>query len=167
MERPIVSNEARTHAFFDRPAAELVADMAEQVYERTEEGEVTYKPGHAKTILVDTPQGTKEYRVTVAEAYSASKPNRVWKGVRAEEIASLEPGMVVAYRYRAGILPFEVAHGADNVLIREMVDEVSGEKIVNPKAVAGVLGLAHGDRGRLTFFGENQFRFENINNTAR
>ncbi|QQG44655.1 MAG: hypothetical protein HYW86_01955 [Candidatus Roizmanbacteria bacterium] len=166
MERPIVPNEARTHAFFDRSAADVAEDMAERVYERIED-KVTYREGRAKILQVSTTEGQKQYVIAVAEPYSAANPNRVWKGKRLDEIKASKPGDIEVYGYRAGILPFGTAKGGDNVLIRELRDLETNEQIKSPTAVARVLGLVHGDRGKLTFSGENQLRFERINTPQR
>lgn len=162
--------EVTTRAFFDQPASTVAVNLARYVYSRASDGTVTYKQGKAKTIIVDTPEGQKEYRIEVAEPYSAATPNKAWRGVRAAEIEALEPGMIIVYPYRVGQLPFGVCHGADNVLIRELVDVATDRKIETPTAVTRVLGLTpdkQHNKGRLTFSGENKFRFEKIEASTR
>lgn len=155
--------ELETTAFFDRPSDEVVIDFSESVYDVVH-GVVETRPGtnSPKTIVVPTSEGDQEYKVVLAQAYSEDDPGRIWKGIRLAQIRAMVPGEVVVYRARSGTLPFVKTRGGDNILIRELKNVGTGERLTNPTAVASVFGLSHREEGRLSFSGPNILRFERI-----
>lgn len=155
--------ELEVEAFFNRPSEEVVGNLSEKAYDVVY-GVVEIRDGtnSPKTIVVSTPEGDKEYKVALAQAYSEDDPGRIWKGIRLAQIRAMPPGGVVVYRARSGTLPFVKTRGGDNILIRELENVGTGEKLTNPTAVASVFGLSHREEGRLSFSGPNTLRFERI-----
>lgn len=150
--------EIKTRTFFGRPADIVVPELAANVYGK-DGGKVTLTPGQAKIIEVETPEGARNYRVEVAEAYFEQEATPIWKGKRAEQIRGLAGGETITYRSRSGELTFVKTRGADNILIRELVEVETNERVPNASKVTKTLGLNPGATGRLTLVDSNHLRF--------
>ncbi len=153
-----ITPEIRTARFFGRPADLVVSEFAAGVYEKDGD-KVTITAGKAKILQIDTAEGLKDYRVELAEAYLEQNATRIWKGKRAAEIHSLNPGETITYRSRSGELTFIKTTEADNILIRGLTELGTERAIITPSEVTKTLGLTHGATGRLTFVEKDRFRF--------
>lgn len=152
-----LSMEARTQAFFNKPADEVVKELAEKVRE-TDEDNINYSVGTPKFLQV----GTKKYKIKEAEAYLEKEAGKIWQNKRIEAIKALASGEMIAFQYRTSVLPFIKARSGDNILIRSLEDTDTGEIIGNPTEVSKILKLTHNDEGRLTFVDPDTLRFEKL-----
>lgn len=150
--------EEKTISFFDRPANEVVRDLSERIFIKGVPKR-DLPQGTPMAITVMTEEGIEKFKITLAEPYAGNDANRIWKKSRSEVLKDLEPGTVVVFSYRDGILPFISTQGADNILIRELQNTGTGDRVVNPTNVAKVLGLSHGDSGKLNFTSGDELKF--------
>ena len=152
------SLEAQTHALFSGPSTEVVNRIAAHVYELTEHG-VVYSEGSPKVMIVPTPEGDKRLQIEVAEAYLEIEASKLWRGRRRSIIRGLEPGEMVSFNSRSGVLSFVKTQDGDNIMLRSLVDIDSGDRYVTPTAVSELLGMEHDHQARLmlTPTGELQF----------
>ena len=102
------------------------------------------------------------YRGVLAEAYGEEDATRVWQRGRLERLRSLPPGGVVAFAFRASTLSFIKTKGGENILIREVEDVETGGRLKTPSEVSKLLGLSHGDEGRLVNVGRGVFKFQRL-----
>lgn len=138
-----------TLAFFNRPAADVVADIAERVY-IVDTPKALFPEGRAKTLVIGGEHGGERFKITLAEPYSEDDASQVWQGSRLERIKGLQPGGIVAFTFRSGTLSFIKTTNGDNVLLHGLVDLTSGDQLVKPTQVSKKLGLSHGEEGQLT-----------------
>lgn len=150
-----------TMIFFDRSVDKVVSEFADEVYRKIE-GKVVISEGKGKKLSVFTESGERNYKIVQAEPYSEQEPTLVWKGKRSHQIRSLGAGETITYASRSGKLTFVKTRGADNILIRKLKDLETGQVIENPTQVTNVLGLSHGDEGRLEFVGQDSFVFKRL-----
>lgn len=156
--------EERTRVFFDRSSDAVVDELSSRIYSAREgeRPEIVKGKGKGKELTVFTSEGEKIYKITLAQAYLETDAIRVWKGKRMQQIKLLAPGEVVGYNSRAGKLTFIKTRGAENIQIRELTEIGTDKKTKNSTEVTEMLGLSHGEEGRLTFVDENRLRFEKI-----
>src|SRR3990167_6822874 len=140
--------DKKTDRFFSRQAEIVVREFADMVYE-PDKPRGQYERGKSKVLIIGSQRKEKSYRVVLAEAYGEEDATRVWQRGRLERLRSLPPGGVVAFAFRASTLSFIKTKGGENILIRELEDVETGEKLKSPTEVTRILGLTHGEEGRL------------------
>lgn len=150
--------QRETEAFFGRPVETVAKEFAAGLYNhKTKLVTPTGNPG--KTIVVSTPEGDKEYRVTAVEPYLEVNATLIWQGKRAEEIRNLSAGETITYNSRSGQLTFIKTEGADNIWIYGLEEAGTRKATTNPSEVTKTLGLVSRDIGRLTLVEGDRFRF--------
>lgn len=147
--------------FFNRPVETVADEFSVGIYNhKTKKVVATGNPG--RIVVVTTPEGDKQYRVTVVEPYLEQEASPIWKGKRADEIRNLADGELISYNSRSGELTFIKTTGADNILIRGLEEIGTGLKITTASEVTRKLGLSQREIGRLTLVEGNQFRFAKV-----
>lgn len=154
-----IGPDQQTVAFFDRPVRDVVGELTERVY-IVDTPRKSMPIGTPKVITLSTSEGEKNYRVTLAEPYGEEDASPVWSGKRLAQIKSLKAGGVVAFKSRVGTLSFIKARGGENIQIRELEDIATGKKTRSSTEVTRILGLSHGQEGKLSISGEGHLRFE-------
>lgn len=152
--------QRETEAFFGRPVQIVAREFAVGLYDhKTKLVTPTGNPG--KTVVVSTPEGDKEYRVTIVEPYLEVNATLIWQGKRAQEIRDLSAGETITYNSRSGKLTFIKTTGADNIWICGLEEVGTGEAKAKttPSEVTKTLGLVSRDIGRLTLIEGDRFRF--------
>lgn len=147
--------------FFSRPVGTVATEFATGIYDRKNKS-VTATGNPGKILQVSTPEGDKQFRVTVVEPYLENDATLIWKGKRAEEIRDLASGETITYRSRSGELTFIKTTEADNILIRRLEEVGTGLKIATASEVTKILGLTQREIGRLTLIEGDQFRFVKV-----
>lgn len=147
--------------FFSRSVGTVATEFAAGIYDRKNKS-VTATGNPGKIMQVSTPEGDKQFRVTVVEPYLENDATLIWKGKRAEEIRDLASGETITYRSRSGELTFIKTTEADNILIRRLEEVGTGLKIATASEVTKILGLTQREIGRLTLIEGDQFRFVKV-----
>ena len=153
--------DKKTDRFFSRQAEIVVREFADMVYE-PDKPRGQYERGKSKVLIIGSQRKEKSYRVVLAEAYGEEDATRVWQRGRLERLRSLPPGGVVAFAFRASTLSFIKTKGGENILIREVEDVETGGRLKTPSEVSKLLGLSHGDEGRLVNVGRGVFKFQRL-----
>lgn len=153
--------EELTREFFNRPARVVAADIAEKWYSDGEEPRLAI-PGRPTILTVANQGNTREFRIKLAQAFSAEKPGKIWKGKVLEELRGLDLGTIVVYRRRIGLIPFLVAQDGDNIALRGIEDIETGEQFTSGIQVATALGLEANQKGKLIYGGFDRFNFSRV-----
>lgn len=144
--------------FFNRSVGTVATEFAAGIYDhKTKSVTTTGNPG--KIMQISTPEGNKQFRVTVVEPYLEDDATPIWKGKRANEIRALAAGETITYRSRSGELTFIKTIEADNILIRGLKEIETGREIATASEVTRALGLIQREIGRFTLVEDNKFRF--------
>lgn len=147
--------------FFNRPVETVASKFSVGIYDHeTKKVVATRNPG--KIVVVTTPEGDKQYRVTVVEPYLEQEASPIWKGKRADEIRNLADGESITYNSRSGKLTFIKTTGADNILIRGLEEIGTGFKMTTASEVTKTLGLGPREIGRFTLIEGDKFRFVKV-----
>ncbi len=153
--------EAKTLAFFNRPAQEVALELAQRAY-TADQKEKQAKNGQPKEVQIPTEEGDRSYKVLLAQAYAENDAMQTWKGKRLQQIRTLTPGQIITFRSRVGILSFIKTTAGENILIRAVENTETGEKFETATKVSNLLGLSHGEIGRLRFTNGSKLRFERL-----
>lgn len=146
---------------FNHPSIEVAPKIGERWYLAGEDPREA-RSGQVAFILIPSKAETLEYKILLVEAHSAMAPGKPWQGKRLEELRALPPSAIKAYGSRAGVIPFIVASGGDNIAIRSIENIATGEIAKNATAVAAILNLKHSEEGKLVKIDETHFAYRKL-----
>jgi|GEM_PF-3427013 len=155
-ERQIV-----TQSFFHRPAHDVVRELSERVYIRGDDP-VRFPFGNAKVLPIDIGEGLRDYKITLAEAYSEEDVVAVGQKGRLPILQGMISGEVIAFPYRSARLSFIKTINGENILIREIEDLATGKRTRTATEVTNILGLSQESWGKLTLLEDGMLHFTQI-----
>lgn len=151
--------EKATFGFFNRPAELVAAEFAERWYIEGQKKSVA-KPEKASIVSLIINGVEAQFKINLVQAYSATNPGRVWKGQVLDQLKEMQPGELIVYARRVGLMPFIVTQGGDNIALRAAEDLTSCTQLTNASQISRAWRLEANDRGKLLHLGGNRFNFE-------
>lgn len=147
-------------AFFGRQGEEVASSFSGYWSKHPDRREIF--PGSASVIGLETPEGLRFFRLDEAVYYDDAYTKERWPNSRGPELASMEPGEVIGYKFHQTVLTFiKVGRVGDssNIQLSSLteVDKhgapvLGGEAQIRAGKVAQLLGLENQTRGQISPF---------------
>lgn len=148
----IHSNEIT--AFFDRPG-QLVASELSSHWIRHQNRRDIFK-GQERILALQTQLGTKYYNIKEIILYDDEYTRQRWPRSRSLEIATMQPGEVIGFKFHRTTLVFIKTQQTENIQLSqlEQIDNhgdpiLVAERIINAGRIAKFIGLEHRTYGQL------------------